>query len=77
MGGDRGEAVLPPALGRQRLPRPAEIELEPEDRGAEDAATLQSPDVAAAAILRFITEPFTTGFRLRVAGSARDQVEAV
>ena len=32
---------------------------------------------AAAAILRFITEPFATGFRLRVAGSARDQVEAV
>ncbi|WP_156679858.1 SDR family NAD(P)-dependent oxidoreductase [Sphingomonas profundi] len=43
----------------------------------EDAGTIQTPDAAAAAILRFIAEPFATGFRLRVAGSARDQVEAV
>ncbi len=43
----------------------------------EDAATIQQPADVAAAILRFIAEPFPTGFRFRVAGSARDQVEAV
>jgi NAD(P)-dependent dehydrogenase (short-subunit alcohol dehydrogenase family) len=43
----------------------------------EDATTLQAPDAVAAAMLRLLGEPFTTGFRLRVAGSARDQVEAV
>ncbi|TVV76335.1 SDR family NAD(P)-dependent oxidoreductase [Sphingomonas solaris] len=43
----------------------------------EDAATLQQPEDVAAAILRLVSEPFVTGFRLRVAGSARDQAEAV
>ncbi|MET0269487.1 MAG: SDR family NAD(P)-dependent oxidoreductase [Sphingomonas sp.] len=43
----------------------------------EDAATIQQPDDVAAAILRFLSEPFQTGARFRVAGSARDQVEAV
>ncbi len=43
----------------------------------EDAATIQSPDDAAAALLRMIGDPFVTGARFRLAGSARDQVEAV
>ena len=43
----------------------------------EDAATIQSPDDAAAALMRFVSEPFATGARFRLAGSARDQIEAV
>lgn len=43
----------------------------------EDVTTLQTPDDAAAALMRFITDTFATGARLRLAGSARDQVEAV
>ena len=43
----------------------------------EDATTIQTPDQAAAAMLRMIGEPFATGARFRLAGSARDQVEAV
>lgn len=43
----------------------------------EDAATLQPPSAVADALVRFLAEPFATGFRLRVAGSARDQVEAI
>ena len=38
VGGDRGEAVLAPLLRRQRRPVAVEVELEPQDRGAEDPA---------------------------------------
>jgi NAD(P)-dependent dehydrogenase (short-subunit alcohol dehydrogenase family) len=43
----------------------------------EDQATLQPPIVPAEAVVRLIKDRFATGFRLRVAGSQRDSVEAV
>ena len=43
----------------------------------EDQSKLQSPATVAESILRLIRDDFPTGFRLRVAGSARDQQEAM
>jgi len=43
----------------------------------EDPATIQTPAFAAAALVRLLRDDFPTGFRLRVAGSARNQPEAI
>ena len=43
----------------------------------EDQAKLQAPEKVAEALLGLIRDDFPTGFRLRVAGSQRDQMEAV
>ena len=43
----------------------------------EDPATLQTPAQVADAIVRLVSDRFDTGTRRRLAGSARDQVEAV
>jgi NAD(P)-dependent dehydrogenase (short-subunit alcohol dehydrogenase family) len=43
----------------------------------EDQAKLQPPDTVAEAVLGLIRDDFPTGFRLRVAGSQRDRVEAL
>ena len=43
----------------------------------EDQSKLQPPEDVAESILRLVRDDFPTGFRLRVAGSARDQQEAM
>jgi NAD(P)-dependent dehydrogenase (short-subunit alcohol dehydrogenase family) len=43
----------------------------------EDQAELQQPAEVGAAILRFLRDDFQSGFRFRIAGSARNQPEAV
>lgn len=43
----------------------------------EDPATLQSPTAVADALIRLLRDDFASGFRMRIAGSARDQVAAV
>lgn len=43
----------------------------------EDPARLQPPEKVADALVNLIRDDFPTGFRLRVAGSARDQQEAM
>ena len=60
VGGHRGQAVLPPPLRPQRRPAAVELELEPEDRGAENAALPQvvaHPRLDGAEVLADHTAP--------------------
>lgn len=43
----------------------------------EDPETVQAPADAASAMMRFLHDDFATGFRFRIAGSARGQKEAI